>query len=385
MELSMNYYHKSGRSIISLNGSLLKGFLLLFTLIAVFLFSVFIFQGSRFGSSSPGESHYCSQACDLDRISFLGGKWFLLGFDFPWNNYSQDFGKNDLNVHGQYTDINYQFDDLSNYGTHVTRWFMFNDFSQNPLLDKRGDVVGLSPDIYHSLDDALAIARAHHIYLILDLIDGPTLLKKSNGDALLRSKIFTDPAVRQSFFEKVVKPLLQRYGSDSTILAWSPINEPDYETIGVDISSDNVGIPYQMMKDFMRQFTQYVHTNTRQMVTIENGPLHFTHFWTGLGFDFYSPHYYDWMSSSWSDSDPMQTPAAYFRLDKPIVLGELPSAGSKYSVAQMLKALYKNGYAGALFWSKNASDQFSNYGGTKAVLKQWADVHQKEVNIHLNQ
>ncbi len=315
------------------------------------------------------------------RVPFLGGQWFLVGYNYPWHSYQDDFASGSRNIRAQRAVIASQFADMASNGTHVVRWFMFNDFSQNPLFDGHGTVEGISPDVYQSLDDALAIARSNHIYLILDFIDGPQLLKKDDPSAPLHRQIFTDPAVRQSFFDNAVKPVLQRYGQDPNILAWSPINEPDYETMDVDLDANHVGIPYNDMRAFMQEFTQYVHTYTHQLATIENGPLHFVHFWTGLDFDFYSPHYYDWMSSSWPDSNPIQVPVASLHLDKPVVMGELPSAGSKFSVSQFLEALYKNGYAGALFWSQNSNDEFSNYAGSRAVVKQWSTAHEADVNI----
>ena len=88
-----------------------------------------------------------------------------------------------------------------------------------------------------------------------------------------------------------------------------------------------------------------------------------------------------WMSQYWSDSDPVTTPASSLNLDKPVVIGEVPSSGSQYSVQQYLDAIYTNGYAGVLFWSVNGSDSASNYNGTKSILKTWAQAHARDVNI----
>ncbi|HYU75664.1 MAG TPA: hypothetical protein VEL31_23585 [Ktedonobacteraceae bacterium] len=315
------------------------------------------------------------------RIPFGGSKWFLVGYDYPWNNYGYDFSNSSSNVHGQYSTVNNTFADLQANGTHVTRWFVFNDFRAAPLVNNNtGMVTGLPVNFFQSFDDALAIAHRHNIYLIPDMLDGITLLGKNSTNVSVHSKIFTDPIVRQSFFDNAVKPMLQRYGNNRNILAWSPINEPDFETQGVD-PGNFYTIPYASMQDFMRQFTQYVHTYTSQMATIENVSQHLILFWTGLGFDFYSPHFYDWMTQYWTDSDPVTTPASSLNLDKPVVIGEAPSSGSRYSVQQYLDAIYINGYAGVLFWSANGGDSASNYSGTKSMLKTWAQAHARDVNI----
>lgn len=327
-------------------------------------------------------------AARVNRIHFLGGNWFLVGYNYPWYHYGDDFGGSGTNnIHSNAVTINAQFREMaSQAGAHVTRWFMFNDFRSAPIRDSTtGMIIGLPASFYQDMDTALSIAKANHLYLIMDFMDGVTLLAKSNGDAARNSTIFTDAAIRQSYYDKVVKPVLQRYGNNPQILAWSPINEPDYQTSGVNCGTAFVCIPYAAMKRFMQMFTQYVHSSTTQLATIENGPVHFTHFWTGLGFDFYSPHWYNWMDQYWADTDPFKTPAANLQLDKPIVFGELPSntaQGFTVNMPQMLRTLYNNGYAGALFWSRNAGDDVSNYDGTKTEVNSWSQAHSPEVNIH---
>ena len=319
------------------------------------------------------------QATSPGRIPVHGKDVFLLGYNYPWYHYSYDFSAGSDTIHSNYSTIAQQFADMAKNGTHVTRWFIFNDFSQTPLFDTQDHIIDLPPAFFQAFDDAINIASANHIYLVLDFMDGGTLLKSSRENAQLYASIFTDPSTRQQFFEHIIKPVLTRYGRSASILAWSPLNEPDYETAGIKPDASSLTIPYQNMRDFMQQFTSSVHTYTQQLATIENGPLAFTHFWTGLGFDFYSPHYYDWMTAYWPTSDPVVNSVDHFHLDKPVVLGELPSASSKYSVTQLLDALYKNGYAGALFWSRNAHDDFSDYENTGAQLYAWEKTHRAAV------
>jgi hypothetical protein len=301
------------------------------------------------------------------RIAFAGGNWFLVGFNYPWNRYSYDFSSDTSSVHNQLATVNSDFADLAAHGSHVVRWFIF----AKSFLSEGGS--GLDASFFQSFDDVLAIAHKNNIYLIPCFID----------QAETYSQIFTVTTTKQSFFDDVLKPILQRYGHDSSILAWSPVNEPDYVTSGVD-SSDSTAIPYQTMKDFMSQFTRYVHLYTNQQAAIDNGPLHFTHFWSGLGFDFYMPHWYNWMNQYWPDSDPLTHQAASYNLDKPIVLGELPSGstqGYRVNMRQMLDTLSANGYAGALFWSMKLDDASSDYAGTKNVMRTWAQTHNADVDI----
>jgi hypothetical protein len=71
-----------------------------------------------------------------DRLSWLGGDWFAVGFNYPWHEYSFDFGADPAkDVHANYSQIDTQFADLQANGTHVTRWFVFGAAAQAPLFD----------------------------------------------------------------------------------------------------------------------------------------------------------------------------------------------------------------------------------------------------------
>lgn len=331
-------------------------------------------------SPTPTPTPTPTPAPTLSRISAFGGNWYLLGYDYPWKDYSYDFGTTS-NISQNYSAISSQFADMAANGTHVTRWFVLNDGTQALSFNSSGWVTGLKNPtaFYQNFDQMVAIAQAHNVFLIPDLLDGTFVSRTApSGNTLT----FTNSSAMQSYMDNVVKPILQRYGTNHWILAWSPVNEPDYFTTGVNPGSDFRAIPYANMQTFMRTFNSYVHTYTSQMSTIENGPLATTHYWTGLGFDFYSPHYYDWMDQySLTSPGPMTTTAASWHLDKPIVLGELPSASSKYSVSQFINTLYNNGYAGAMFWSVNAGDSLSNYSGTKSQMATFAQAHATVVNI----
>ncbi|HEV3096667.1 MAG TPA: hypothetical protein VG104_05945 [Candidatus Dormibacteraeota bacterium] len=316
----------------------------------------------------------------LSRVHFLGGNWFVLGYDYPWKDYSYDFGTS-ANITQNYSAINAQFADMAANGTHVTRWYVFNDGSQALVFNGSGWITGIKNPtaFYQDFDQMLAIAQANNVYLVLDMLDGTFV----NTSAPASDKLtFTDSSAMQSYMDNVMKPILQRYGTNRQILAWSPVNEPDYFTSGVNAGAGFQAIPYANMQTYMRTFNSYVHTYSSQMSTVENGPLATTHFWTGLGFDFYSPHWYDWMDQyGLTSPGPMTTQASSWHLDKPIVLGELPSGNSKYSVAQLISGLYNNGYAGAMFWSVNAGDGPSNYPGSKSQMQAFAQAHPADVNI----
>src|SRR5687768_3706257 len=117
--------------------------------------------GGGSGAPAPGG------AAALDRVPHLGGNWFLLGYNYPWHSYNYDFGNERYsNVHAEYAKIDAQFKELAAAGTHVTRWYIFNDASVYPLFDAQGVVSGLPTSFFQNFDDALAIASANNVYLI---------------------------------------------------------------------------------------------------------------------------------------------------------------------------------------------------------------------------
>src|SRR3970282_289965 len=73
----------------------------------------------------------------------------------------------------------------------------------------------------------------------------------------------------------------------------------------------------------------------------------------GARLDFYQVHYYSWMrGAGWSYS-PFDRHASFWRLDKPVIIGELPGVGESgyMSITQMYRWAYDSAYAGVMAWT----------------------------------
>src|SRR5579883_2522050 len=194
-----------------------------------------------------------------DRVSALGGSWFAVGYNYPWHRYNYDFGDDaGENIHGQYAALDAQLADLQASGTHVTRWYVFNDGERYPLFDRNGQVTGLPASFYQNFDDMLALASAHNVYVIPVLWDSPVAKRGRNHAAVI-----TDAGVRQSYLDNVLRPLLQRYGRNPTILAWSVMNEPDWPA-GFTNDRSFQRIPVDQLRAFIQAHVQYVRTYASQ-------------------------------------------------------------------------------------------------------------------------
>jgi hypothetical protein len=314
-------------------------------------------------------------------VSWLGGSWFALGYNYPWHHYNYDFGDDASdNVHGQYGVVDAQFADLQANGTHVTRWYVFNDGARYPLFDRQGRVTGLPASFYQNFDDMLAIASAHNVYLIPVLWD--SLVAKRGAS---HTAVITDAGVRQSYLDNVLRPLLERYGRHPNILAWSIINEPDWPA-GFTNDRSFVRIPLNTLREFIRVHVQYVHTYATQAATLDGGGLPWLHRWRDLGLDLYLVHWYPWIDREYgAQYSPYQRPADAFNVDKPIVIAEFPLQSTPHSLQYSLDTFYANGYAGALAWCyPNNTDEFCDanaYASSRDTFRAWAQAHDAEVNI----
>jgi hypothetical protein len=316
----------------------------------------------------------------LDRVAWHDDDWFLLGYNYPWHEYNKDFlPGSGQNVRANYARIDAQLADLRAHGTHVTRWYVFNDASAYPAFDGRGQVAGLSPQFLQQFDDAVALASAHGIYLIPVLLDGENLMRWDNPGA--QPAVLTDSAVRQTFLERAVRPLLERYGRHPAVLAWSVLNEPEYFADGLNPQSDRLRVPRETVAAYIREATQLIHRYARQPAALDVG-LPWVGAWQGLGLDLYLGHWYPWMADYWPEYSPYTRPARTLGVDRPIVIGEFATAATPYSLTESLDRFYAHGYAGALAWCyPNNTDRWCDYAGTKDALRAWEQAHLAEVDV----
>jgi hypothetical protein len=316
----------------------------------------------------------------LDRVNWHDDDWFLLGYNYPWHEYNKDFlPDSPQNVRANYARIDAQLADLRAHGTHVTRWYVFNDASSYPLFDAQGQVAGLPPQFLQQFDDAVALASAHGIYLIPVLLDEHNLMRRDSRAA--RPQVVTDPAVRQTFLDRAVRPLLERYGQHPAILAWSVINEPEYATVELNLQPDRRRVAQATMAAYIQEAAQLIHRHTRQLVALDTS-LPWVAAWEGLGIDLYLAHWYPWMARYWPQFSPYERAASTLGVDRPVVIGEFATANTPYSLTESLDRFYANGYAGALAWSyTNNADRWSDYPGTKQALRAWEQAHLAEVDI----
>jgi hypothetical protein len=88
----------------------------------------------------------------------------------------------------------------------------------------------------------------------------------------------------------------------------------------------------------------------------------------GLGLDVYQAHWYDHFEA-------VAPLAKRPSLDRPLILGEFPTKGSKKDVATILDTARKAGYVGAMPWSVGATDDATDFATAEAPLAAWGRDH----------
>ena len=352
------------------------------------------------GSTSVGEdtgttSQGSEEVPAGSRIPVGGGEYFLLGANYPWKSYGGDFGSNAWGVYGVHTkpdEIAGQFQQMTDGGLQVVRWFIVTDGRAGIIFDNSGTPSGLHEDVLKDFDAAVGIARDHGVYLVPVLFDFHWMFwaKQENQVQIGgRSDTITDPVKRAALVEKVVAPLLAAYKDEPAILAWEIMNEPEWSISDLPDGSPDGQANAVPLADFYAlsvAIADAVHSQTSAYVTLGSASLKWIKVWTPtfaaahklptLELDFYQAHYYPWMDGqSFTDHpdygtvkfSPNEQTYEALGLDRPLVIGELIISDD---AEKRLDLLLNKGYAGVWPWSLN-----SDYSLDLPGIKDWAAAH----------
>jgi len=248
-------------------------------------------------------------------------------------------------------------------GSSLVRFFVFCDGRAAPAFAQDGSVVGLDDVFYRDFDVLLRAASRQGVLLVPVLLDfGWCAHARTVSGVQLggHADVIRDVAKRQSFLEHALKPLLERYGGHPAIYAWDVCNEPEWIIDGIPgaFRRDHALVPLDDMRAFVRDCGEYVHRLApTHLVTVGSARRMWVRLWTGLDLDLYQFHWYDQFSREerfpWGSCDELA-------LDRPCIIGEVPTASTSFTRQQFIDAAEAGGYSGLLFWSYGARDPFSN-------------------------
>jgi hypothetical protein len=245
----------------------------------------------------------------------------------------------------------------------LVRFFLFCDGRAAPSFGSDGHVVGLDEAFFRDLDVLLRAAAHHNLQLVPVLLDfGWCAYPRIVGGVQLggRADVIRETAKRRTFLERALAPTLERYGEHPAIFAWDVCNEPEWIIDGLPgaFGADHVLVPLADMRAFVRDCADYVHRMTsNQSVTLGSARRKWLHLWKGTGLDVYQFHWYD----HFQNGEPFPWgPYEELGLDRPCLVGEVPTASTRFTQEEFLDAAQAGGYSGLLFWSYGARDRFSH-------------------------
>ena len=294
-----------------------------------------------------------------------------VGVNLPWLVYGCDFGRNRWFPEGGVGRPDAQarlrplFGRLA--GAHLcpVRWFLFCDGRAGLVVDGDERPTGLDPCCFRDVDAALALADEHGLRLLFVLFDFPWFRPRRwvNGVGLFgRRRMVARGDQRAALLDRVVVPLLARYGREPLIRAWDIVNEPEWATWGYGAFAPWRGVGPATMRAWMRELAAAVHSETVQPVTVGLASARGLPLVGGCGLDFFQVH--------WYDRRERRSPLARAPiLDRPVLLGEFPTSSFRRSPAEVLAAARAAGYSGALAWSATASDRYSSLSALEDALR----------------
>lgn len=279
---------------------------------------------------------------------------FLIGANVPWVHYGIDFGANAWRPEGgisqpeERAELERAFAQLAAADVRYVRWFLLCDGRAGITFSDGGRPHGLDDFVFKDIDTALEIASLHGIRIIFVLLDflwcdpaSATRGVQMGG----RAHLLADEENRRVLLDVVLRPLLERYGEEPQILAWDIINEPEW--IKTVEPAD--------LRSFLVDTTSLVHSVTSHPVTVGSAGVRWRERYSDLDLDFHQVHWYD----SLKHQPALDTPVDQLGFNRPVLLGEFPTRGSKRTFDEIVAAAREAGYMGAFYWSALSKDEYS--------------------------
>ena len=283
---------------------------------------------------------------------------FLIGANLPWVHYGIDFGANAWRPGGgisqpdERKQLERAFAHLAASGVQYVRWFLLCDGRAGIDFGPGGRPHGLDDFIFRDIDTAITIANLHGIrimFVLLDFLWCDTARATRGVQMGGRTHVLADADSRKALLDTVLGPILDRYGDEPQILAWDIVNEPEWiKTVDA-----------MELRAFLADTIALIHSATMHPVTIGSAGVRWRASYSDLDLDFYQVHWYD----SLRYQPPLETPVSQLGFDRPVLLGEFPTRGSKWTHEEIVDAARTAGYSGAFYWSVLSNDECSAGSG----------------------
>jgi hypothetical protein len=302
---------------------------------------------------------------------------FVVGANLPWLEYGQDFGacawqpRGGLSRPEKREPLRRALGDLANAGASVVRWWLLGDGRAGLLEDDDGRLLGVDDRLFADVDAALEALRAEGLLVQLVVADFLwfDVPRAVNGVRLGgRRQHVRDPARRERLLERVLAPIAERYGRDSTIAGWDLLNEPEWATLGVGTLDPRRSISRREMREFLREAAAVFHAHATQPLSVGLASQRWLSLLDGVPLDHHQVHWYESLDSATALARPVEALAP----GRPVLLGEFPTRGASLGPRAILEIARQAGYSGALAWSSLATDRATDALACHEALRGFA-------------
>lgn len=299
---------------------------------------------------------------------------FWVGVNLPWLDYGLDFGTNAWQPHGGVASsrarrarLQAVCEELEGRGCRVVRWFLIGDGRAGVRFASDGTPLGLDDRFFADVDLAIATAGRHRLLILFVLVDflwfrrARTLRGVRMGG---HKRTVADAGERARLLARVFAPILARYGQEPVIWGWDLCNEPEWAVRRVAARPAST-VSRRDMTAFLREAAGCAHEHASQPVTVGLASLRGISLVRDARLDLYQVHWYDALQRR----SPLETPVGSLGLDRPLLLGEFPTRGSRRPASEIVACAKRAGYAGALAWSVMAEDRASDFASVAEQLR----------------
>lgn len=338
-----------------------------------------------------------------DLIPHGDQRLFLSGMNLAWMNFGRDLEIFDeLKFTRKVNDIAYN-------GGNAMRWWLFVNGAASPTFGPDGKVSGIPEEHVRVVKRALDIAAERGVGLILSLWSFDMLQDGVGPDLGRNVNLLTKKAHTQAWIDNALVPLVKAVGRHPGLIAWEICNEPEgmAENFGWtrrQVSMDKIlAFVNRNAGAIRRAVPGVLVTNGSWNIQVLTDEQNLLNYYSderliaaggdpdGI-LDFYQVHYYPQHFTD--ELSPFHNPKSFWKLDKPLLIGEFPSkgvvpipakgdfkAGKSLTTEEAYRFALEQGYAGVLSWTMTNHDGFGGFNSSQDAMANLAEAYPDSIAI----